>query len=104
MEELYGATAQTHAAELSHHFIEAELVLGPAKLAHYSLLAGDQALASYAYEDALTHFEKGLVDQNTALAGTEVAPDEEAAALLLGLARVRPPSSQGLSLWKCSSI
>ena len=104
LEELYGATAQTHAAELSHHFIEAELVLGPAELAHYSLLAGDQALASYAYEDALTHFERGLAERNIALAGTEVAPDEEAAALLFGLARVRPPRSQGLSLWKCSSI
>jgi predicted ATPase len=104
LEDLYGATAQTHAAELSRHFIEAELVLGPAKLAHYSLLAGDQALASYAYEDALTHFERGLAERNIALAGTEVAPDEEAAVLPFGLARVRPPRSQGLSLWKCSSI
>jgi len=89
---------------LSHHFIEAELVLGPAKLAHYSLLAGDQALASYAYEDALTHFERGLAERNIALAGTEVAPDEEAAALLFGLARAQTATFAGLSLWKCSSI
>ena len=98
LEELYGATAQTHAAELSHHFIEAELVLGPAKLAHYSLLAGDQALASYAYEDALTHFERGLAERNIALAGTEVAPDEEAAALLFGLARAQTATFAGPQL------
>ena len=95
---MYGATAQTHAAELSHHFIEAELVLGPAKLAHYSLLAGDQALASYAYEDALTHFERGLAERNIALAGTEVAPDEAAAALLFGLARAQTATFAGPQL------
>jgi predicted ATPase len=45
LEELYGSAAGAHAAELAHHFAQAESVLGPEKLARYSLLAGEQALA-----------------------------------------------------------
>ena len=48
-------------AELAHHFAQAEPVIGPDKLVRCSLLAGDQALAAYAYEGAITHFERGLV-------------------------------------------
>jgi tetratricopeptide (TPR) repeat protein len=98
LEELYGATAQTHAAELSHHFFEAELVLGPAKLAQYSLLAGEQALASSAYEDALIHFERGLIARDIALSGTEIASDEEVADLLFGLARAQTATFVGHQL------
>ncbi|MCZ6867265.1 MAG: tetratricopeptide repeat protein, partial [Chloroflexi bacterium] len=89
LEELYGANAEAHAPELAYHFAEAESVKGTEKLVHYSLLAGDRALATYAYEDALTHFEKGLVAREITLSGTEVASDEEAAALLFGLARAQ---------------
>jgi hypothetical protein len=48
LEELYGENAKAYAAELSHHFVEAEAVLGTEKLAYYSLLAGERALAAYA--------------------------------------------------------
>ena len=89
LEGLYGPDAEIHAAELAHHFAEAEPVLGPDKLVRYSLLAGEQALASYAYEDALTHFERGLVGRNITLSGTDAATDEEAANLLFGLARAQ---------------
>ena len=89
LEGLYGPDAEGHAAELAHHFAEAEPVLGPDKLVRYSLLAGEQALASYAYEDALTHFERGLVGRNVTLSGTDAATDEEAANLLFGLARAK---------------
>ena len=51
----------------------------------YSLLAGQRALAAYAYEEALAHFERGLVSRDIALSGSQPAPDEEAAALLFGL-------------------
>ena len=87
LEELYGDGAEAHSAELAHHFAEAQTSTGPAKLVHYSLLAGDRALATYAYEDALAHFERGLVARDITLSGTAVASDEEAAALLFGLAR-----------------
>ena len=52
-------------------------------------MAGERALASYAYEDAITHFERGLVARGTSLSGTEAASDAEAAALLFGLARAQ---------------
>ncbi|MEE8159231.1 MAG: AAA family ATPase, partial [Dehalococcoidia bacterium] len=98
LEGLYGDHAEAHAAELAHHFGEAEAVLGSEKLVHYSLLAGDRALASHAYEDALTHFERGLVGRDMTLSGTESAPDEEAAALLFGLARAQSGTIEALQL------
>ena len=89
LEELYVEGAEARAAELAHHYFEAQIELGTDKLARYSLMAGEQALASYANEDALAHFERGLVPRDISLSGTEAASDEEAAALLFGLARAR---------------
>jgi predicted ATPase len=89
LEQLHQTDLAEHAAGLARHFAEVESVLGPEKLARYSLMAGEQALATYAYEDALTHFEKGLAARNIALSGTEAASGEEAAALLFGLARAQ---------------
>jgi len=74
---------------LSHHFAGAELVLGPNKLVRYSLQAGERALMPHAYEDAIPHFERALVARGISLSGTETASDEEAAALLFGLARAK---------------
>jgi predicted ATPase len=67
IEELYGRDADAHAAELAHHFAEARPVVGVEKLVHYSLLAGERALAAYAYEDALAHFERGLAAKGVCL-------------------------------------
>ncbi|MFQ6026139.1 MAG: AAA family ATPase [Dehalococcoidia bacterium] len=89
LEELYGAEADAHAAELAYHFAEAETVTGAAKLAHYSLLAGKQALAVYAYEEALEHFERGLAARGVPLAETEPAKDAQEAGLLAGLGRAQ---------------
>ena len=89
LEDLYGDDADAHAAEMAHHFAEAEAVAGTEKLVDYSLIAGQRALASYAYEDALAHFERGLVARGITLAGTEQASDEEAADLLFGWARAQ---------------
>ena len=87
LEELYGDSVETHAAELAHHFSEAQTLTGPEKLARYSLVAGERALATHAYEDALVHFERGMAASDIALSGTETAPNEEAADLLFGMAR-----------------
>ena len=83
LEELYGDSAESHAAELAHHFAEAEATLGVEKLVRYSLMAGDRALASHAHEDALNHFQLGL----EAKQGQEI--DNEMAALLFGLRRAQ---------------
>ena len=45
---------------MAYHFAEAEAVLGSEKLVRYSLLAGEQALATYAWEEALAQFERAL--------------------------------------------
>ena len=98
LEVLYGDDAESHAAELAYHFSQAEAVTGTAKVGRYSLLAGERALASYAYENALAYFEKGLVARDISLSGKVAAPDEEAAAFLFGLARARSASFAGQQL------
>ena len=94
LEDLYGDDAESHAAELAHHFAEAEAVLGTEKLVLYSLLAGKRALATYAYEEALTHFERGLAARGIPRAGAHSAPDWEAAALLFGLGRAQAATAE----------
>ncbi|MCI0795075.1 MAG: AAA family ATPase [Chloroflexi bacterium] len=98
LEALYGDDAEAHAAELAHHFAEAQVELGADKLARYSLMAGERALASYAYEDALAHFERGLVARDITLSGTETASNQEAANLLFGMARAQSATVEALQL------
>ena len=83
LEELYGARAESHAAELAHHFGEAEVVVGSEKLVRYSLIAGESALAAHAPEQALAHFERALASN-----GPE-ATAGQAAELLFGLGRAQ---------------
>ena len=85
LEKLYGSGAESHTAELAHHFSQAEAVTGTEKLVHYSILAGSRALAVLAYEEALAHFQRGLTAKGVSPMGLEPAEDEEAAALLSGL-------------------
>ncbi len=83
LEALYGSQAETHAAQLAHHFSEASSLIGHTKLVHYASLAGERALATYAYEEALKHFEQ-------ALTAKEGAPmDAQTAGLLFGHARAQ---------------
>ena len=60
-------------------FKEAESVLGTEKLVRYSLLAGERTSTTYAYEEALTHFNRGLATKG----GQPM--DLETAQLLHGL-------------------
>ena len=85
LEGLYGAAAGGHAAELAHHFAQAEAVLGTEKLVRYSLLAGERALAAYAYEDALVHFERALAAKELSWSGDDSIPDSNTAAILFGM-------------------
>ena len=89
LESIYGAEAEAHAAELAHHFAEAEAVTGSTKLVHYSLLAGERALGSYAWEEAQAHFERALLAKGVPLSSQDSAKDIEAATLLFGLARAQ---------------
>lgn len=87
LEVLHEVNTDDHLAKLAYHFARAELVLGPEKLVHYSLIAGEQALATYAWEEALAYFQQGLEAKGVALQGTEPAGDSDQAALLFGLGR-----------------
>ncbi|MCH8282608.1 MAG: hypothetical protein IIC96_18260, partial [Chloroflexi bacterium] len=89
LEELYGADAEAHAPELAFHYSEAANVTGPDKLVHYSLLAGERALAGYAWDEALVHFQRGLAAKGVTLSGLDPAEDAETADLLFGLGRAR---------------
>ncbi len=89
LEGLYGADAEAHAAELAHHFAQAESVLGTEKLMRYSLMAGEQALATYAWEGAEVHYQRALEAKGIALVGGEPARDAETAELLFGLGRAQ---------------
>jgi DNA-binding CsgD family transcriptional regulator len=89
LEELYGVSAEVHGAELAHHFTQAASAAGPEKLVRYSLLAGEQALAAFGYEEALAYFQRGLAARGISLTGLEPAPDAQAAALLFGLGKAQ---------------
>ena len=83
LEEMYGDQAESHAAQLAHHFSQAEAMVGSEKLVRYSLLAGERALSAYANEEAVEHFKR-------ALSAKEDKPmDAETAALLFGLGRAQ---------------
>ena len=81
LEMLYAHEIEEHAPELAYHFSEAEGILGPEKGIKYSRLAGERALAAYAYEDAISHFKQAL-----SLSEGEIA-QADMASLLYGLGR-----------------
>jgi DNA-binding SARP family transcriptional activator len=83
LEQLYGAQIETHAAELAHHFAEAQAILGPDKVARYSALAGEAALTAHAPEQALAHFQLALAAKG------DQTIDDETAELFFGLGRAQ---------------
>jgi DNA-binding CsgD family transcriptional regulator/tetratricopeptide (TPR) repeat protein len=83
IEGLYGDDVAGHASDLTYHFAEAAPVVGSEKLVRYSIMAGEQALATYAYDEALAHFERGLA------AKIGRATDDETAEMLFGLGRAQ---------------
>ena len=52
MEQLYAAEVEAQAAEIAYHYSEAEAVLGTERLGHFSRIAGERALAAYAFDEA----------------------------------------------------
>ena len=60
LEELYGENPGEHTGELAHHFTQVVSILGNEKMLRYTLLSGERALESYAWEEAMQHFIRGL--------------------------------------------
>jgi len=94
LEELFGDDAADHASELAYHFAQAQSVTGSSKLVIYSFRAGEQALDSYAWEEALEHFQVGLSAKGVNSTGSDPAPDLVAAELLFGLGRAQVAIAQ----------
>lgn len=89
LEALYENDIEAHAGELAYFFDGAEPVLGHEKLVRYSNLAGQQALAVYAWEEAEVHFERALAAKQVSPSGSDPATDAENAELLFGLGRAQ---------------
>jgi DNA-binding winged helix-turn-helix (wHTH) protein/tetratricopeptide (TPR) repeat protein len=60
IESFDSGAAEPPAAILAHHFLRAALGRGSRKGAEYSMAAGKQALASFAFEEAALHLERAL--------------------------------------------
>ena len=58
LERLHGNGAGDRLGELVRHYSEAEALVGSEKLVKYLILAGEQALNTYAYEEALGYFRQ----------------------------------------------
>jgi class 3 adenylate cyclase/tetratricopeptide (TPR) repeat protein len=60
MELTYADALPDHAADLAHHLDQAGTFADPERTVRYLTLAGDQAMAAAAFEDALRHYENAL--------------------------------------------
>lgn len=70
-----------HSADLAYHLSQAGSGVDAEKLARYVLIAGEQALESYAYEEAIELFEIGLARKDSS------ESDDQLPLLLHGLGR-----------------
>jgi DNA-binding CsgD family transcriptional regulator/tetratricopeptide (TPR) repeat protein len=87
LEQLYAENIQPHAAALAHHFSEAQPLLGGQKMALYSIMAGEHALATYAWEEAQVHFQRALAAKGVSALNLpkEQPIDADTADILFGL-------------------
>jgi predicted ATPase/DNA-binding winged helix-turn-helix (wHTH) protein len=60
IERFVSDAAEPPAAILAHHYLRATLAGSSREGAQYSIVAGKQALASFAFEEATLHFERAL--------------------------------------------
>ena len=81
LERLHQSDREAHAAEFAHHFAEAGALGSPEKVIEYSLIAGEYALDSFEYEQALGHFTRVLDAKG------QISMDGEKAQALFGLGR-----------------
>jgi class 3 adenylate cyclase/DNA-binding CsgD family transcriptional regulator len=82
LERLYAGETEGRLPELAHHFFQAAAGGASAKAASYARLAGDQALAVHAYEEAISHYDRALAS---------LAPNDRgtSADVLAGLGRAQ---------------
>jgi DNA-binding CsgD family transcriptional regulator/tetratricopeptide (TPR) repeat protein len=101
IERMYGSSARLHAAEIAHHLAQAAPFCDGDLLARYSVTAGEQALTTYAYEDAVDYFQQALAAKNggsSSSVPTRVA-DAETAAILFGLGKAQGATGLVREAW-----
>ena len=90
LEALYGEDSDQYAAELAHHFAQAQTLLGPDKFVRYSLVAGEAALAA-SRTSRLSLISSARWPRKT------TRFDDETAALYFGRGRAQLASSADTS-------
>ena len=88
LESMQGNGAGARLGELVRHFTEAEALVGSDKLVKYLTLAGEQALSTYAYEEALEYYRRALAAKG------ESQADDQLASILFGLGRAQVATAQ----------
>ena len=88
LERMQGNGTGARLGELVRHFSEAEALVGSDKLVKYLILAGGQALSTYAYEEALGYFRQALDAKG------ESQADDQLASILFGLGRAQVATAQ----------
>jgi DNA-binding CsgD family transcriptional regulator len=83
LEQRHQDNLDEYAGELARHFAEAAALGSTEKMVRYSLIAGERALDTFAYEQALIHFGRVLE------AKEGQADDAESADALFGLGRAQ---------------
>ena len=88
LERLHGNGAGDRLGELVRHYSEAEALVGSEKLVKYLILAGEQALNTYAYEEALGYFRQARNAKG------ETQSDDRLASIMFGLGRAQVATAQ----------
>ena len=88
LEEFYGKDAEKHAGEISHHLYQSGAAADAERTAHYLELAGQRAIDSLAFEDALRQLDMALavLEDDGGAARAEV--QAKRALALRGAARI----------------
>jgi DNA-binding CsgD family transcriptional regulator/tetratricopeptide (TPR) repeat protein len=101
IEKVYSSSLTQHAGEIVQHLVQAGPLLDAAMLVKYAVVAGEQALATYAYEDAVDFFQQALaVKQGDLPAVSAGQPlDADAASILFGLGKALGATGQVAEAW-----
>jgi len=91
LEERFPDTVKSEPELLAHHYEEAGLI---SQAVSYWQRAGERALETYAWDEALVHFQRGLISSGVDLQGHLPAPNDETAALLFGLGQAQTATMQ----------
>jgi DNA-binding CsgD family transcriptional regulator len=101
IKKMYESSIRPHAAEIAHHLAEAVPISNSSMLVNYSVMAGEQALTAYAYEDAVDYFQQGLAIKKGDVSSnaSEEVSDAGTAAILFGLGKAQGASGQVREAW-----